>query len=116
MGVMVYCWAQGVSYPDSGDGIIFALVNSFIHSIMYPYYALTVKCPCVRWQPLRIGISLLQISCMFFGIYLRWYSESYCTPLYPERNRWVGYFGWLIYVSYAILFVKFFVDEYVLKK
>lgn len=115
--VLLFCWAQIVSYPDAGDGPIFALANSAIHSIMYPYFALAVKFKCVRWKPLRITITFLQISQMFLGLLLRYYSDTHCANsyVYPERARWVGIFGWLIYGSYMVLFLKFFYEQYVAK-
>jgi len=116
LSVMLYCWLQAISYPDSGDGILFALVNSFIHSIMYPYFALSVVFKSVRVQCIRMTITLLQISQMFIGVGLRLYYDRHCTPIYPEQQYWVGVAGWLIYGSYLLLFIKFFIDEYYLKK
>jgi len=111
--VMLYCWAQGISYPDSGDGVMFACINSCIHSIMYPYYALALKYKFARSPPIRMTITSLQISQMFFGVGLRLYSDLHCSPIHPERQRWVGIAGWTVYSSYLVLFIKFFLDEYV---
>jgi hypothetical protein len=114
--VMLYCWLLGISYPDSGDGFFFALVNSFIHSVMYPYFALSVVFKSVRSHIIRMTITLLQISQMFIGVGLRLWYDRNCTPVYPERQYLVGVAGWLIYGSYLLLFIKFFIDEYCLKK
>jgi len=111
--VMFFCWAQGVAYPDSGDGPLFAFFNSGIHSIMYPYYALALVTKVARVQSVRIAITLLQISQMFVGVVLRYLADANCKPIYPDRQRLVGYAGWIIYTSYLILFVKFFVDSYI---
>merc|ERR1711920_354065 len=113
--VMLYCWAQGIAYPDSGDGILFAFVNSFVHSIMYPYYALSITFQCVRSPIIRMSITITQISQMVLGIFLRMSYEVNCTPIYPDRQRWVGIAGWIIYGSYLLLFAKFFADQYVFK-
>jgi len=113
--VMLYCWAQGVAYPDSGDGMLFAFINSFVHSIMYPYYALSIPFPCVRHPMIRMSITILQISQMVVGILLRMSYQANCTPIYPDRQRWVGIAGWVIYGSYLFLFAKFFADQYVFK-
>jgi len=116
LSVMLYCWLSGISYPDSGDGFFFALVNSLIHSIMYPYFALSVIFKVVRSQSIRMTITLLQLSQMFIGVGLRFWYDRNCTPVHPERQYWVGIAGWLIYGSYLFLFAKFFIEEYCLEK
>jgi len=114
--VMLYTWLAGVSYPDSGDTVIFALVNSFIHSLMYPYFALAVMFKSVRSVYIRMTLTILQITQMLVGVGLRFYYDKYCTPIYPQHQDLVGKAGVLMYGSYLVLFIKFFVDEYYFKK
>ena len=95
----------------------FAFINSFIHSFMYTYYtfkAMGYHLP--RW--LAMTITLMQLSQMFVGSFLimtAYYYvyiakvECHVTPL----NITVA---GIKYISYAILFVRFFVQAYLSNK
>ena len=86
------------------SSIFFVWMNSFVHTIMYAYYA--ASCLGFRFRYKKL-ITVLQISQMFGGIgFLTWNltKENAQLPvIYP---------GLLMYASYAYLFLKFYYENY----
>lgn len=62
-GAVIACWL--VSISESSSGWIWVVLNSFIHSLMYCYYALTVF--GVR-PPFKRVLTFLQIGQFFSGL------------------------------------------------
>jgi elongation of very long chain fatty acids protein 6 len=46
--VLLFCWQIAYAQPEGGDGTYFALMNAFVHMVMYGYYALTAQFKSVR--------------------------------------------------------------------
>ena len=91
-------------------------INYFVHSIMYSYYALTsggVHLPTT----IALLITILQVLQMFIGI-------SIDLILYAYHNRFdncdydagVLCLSFFMHLSYAILFVHYFINRYIRKK
>ncbi|XP_043507923.1 elongation of very long chain fatty acids protein 6-like [Frieseomelitta varia] len=109
--VLLYTWYSCVEI--SGYSRWFVVVNSFIHSWMYSYYALKAmgfKLP--KW--LAMTITTLQIAQMFWGIlvtvsayYYAYIAQVQCNV--PVKNLT---FTTLMYLSYLILFINFFKQTY----
>jgi len=127
-----YCWA--VLYPC---GLWFAAMNLAVHTVMYFYYFLASMASTPSWG---ILVTLLQISQMIAGLLIQlmvlsyfwdgghnitlsaiWnslnpnYSYNYPLDYSPTScNADIGpiIIGILIYLSYLILFVHFFVKRY----
>merc|ERR1719510_1285019 len=110
--VMWFCWlAWAYAVPM---GIVFALMNLAVHSLMYAWYALAAA---DRWlakglKPTRIfsqTVTVLQIIQMILGITLTIYvhdREDCGNPLLVTRYA-LG-----MYSVYLVLFVHFFYRAY----
>lgn len=108
--VFVYCW-YCFAYPSASIRW-FCFMNYFVHSVMYTYYTLKAAHVYVPGFISRC-VTVIQISQMFVGmavisraIYL--YLQGYICDFDENGNI----LGTLMYLSYLILFVKFFCDAY----
>jgi hypothetical protein len=108
--VLIYTWLINVDNCPLGK--FFMIMNVFVHSLMYTYYALTavgVRVP----KPISMSITSLQISQMVGGMFFLGASTFFrfkdpnCNA--PNRSLLMGY---LIYGSYFVLFVHFFWKAY----
>lgn len=100
--VLVYVWLAHV-FARTNVYLVFTVMNAFVHVLMYFYFALTA----IRiYFPFPQFLTILQIAQMVVGSYAV-YSSGQC----PENplNWW---FGMLMYLSYFVLFSKFFLDKY----
>lgn len=105
---LYYCWdAWAVHVPNGGW---FAAMNLLVHSIMYSYYCIVQVFGRLP-NFLRMVITSLQILQMVCGTSFIVHNLMVC-PTEP-RNLWIGLF---MYVSYAVLFGEFFVDNYIRRK
>lgn len=87
--------------------IFFVWMNSLVHTIMYAYYAAT--CLGLRFK-YKYCITILQIVQMFGGLgvlYLNYHDPT-------EQQQGVVKLGLGMYLSYAVLFIRFFINTYVL--
>ncbi|KOX73201.1 Elongation of very long chain fatty acids protein 6, partial [Melipona quadrifasciata] len=100
-----------------GFGSWFSLVNTFIHSYMYSYYALKamqVRIP--KW--ISIMLTVLQIVQMFWGMVITTSAYYYVHIAQIQCNVTTSNlkFSALMYLSYLILFVNFFAQSYLSNK
>merc|ERR1711998_454698 len=67
--VMLYCW-HAYSVRSGFAGLWFAVMNYFVHSVMYFYYAMTQYSKTTRLmvKPFDIVITSLQIFQMVMGM------------------------------------------------
>jgi len=95
----------------------YVVMNSFVHSFMYTYYALRalrIRVP----RPIAMFITTIQLTQMVLGVTVNGYTYWIMSDnpnRCPHRN-WFGLkvsFG--IYVPYTILFAKLFMDSYLVK-
>jgi elongation of very long chain fatty acids protein 6 len=115
--VLLFCWYSYTHFI--GIGIWFGAMNYVVHSIMYSYYFLMSLSGFTRKIVKPIGklITVLQIAQMVVGMYVVWRAHFFqqdavgCN-VSPVMNR----AGLVMYTSYFVLFAKFFVENYVLKK
>ena len=118
--VLLYCWLiTRTTYP----GTPFSLLNAFVHSIMYYYYARTAQ--GVRPQFAKF-ITLIQLTQMVLGLLLSiafgitWYltkdHENSCDG--GETMRKSGMLPLVLiataamYFSYFLLFAQFYLERY----
>jgi hypothetical protein len=81
----------------------FTVMNTFVHVLMYLYFALA----SIRiFVPYIQILTVLQILQMVVGCYVVW-NGQYC-PEHPV----MFYGGLVMYASYFFLFAKFFWDKY----
>ena len=77
---------------------------------MYGYYAATTT----GWRNRAVAffITIGQIAQMVVGVGLLAYKTANCDIVYTANVA----FGWVIYGSYLVLFVNYFVGRYFKKK
>jgi len=111
--VLVYTWH---AYKDhTAAGRWFIMMNYFVHSLMYTYYA--VRAAGVRTpKQLSLVITSLQLAQMVMGVvvavqtYRTKLAGQYCRQTYENL-----YFSFLIYFTYFLLFAHFFYTAYLSK-
>jgi len=97
--VMLYCWFAFAL--RSHLGYWFTLMNYVVHAVMYFYYALTSLGFAPPWGS---AVTLLQIAQMAAGCALCAYSAAVGCEARGSLAAAV-----LLYASYLVLFVQFFV-------
>ena len=116
--VMVYCYFH-VAYMVV-PGQWFVVMNYFVHSIMYCYYAMRASrlFTLPRW--LMMVITVLQLSQMAVGVGINIYiyrmmstvPDFYCDERI-ETSYFYVYCAFAMYLSYFILFLHFFYTTYI---
>ncbi|MBT97056.1 MAG: hypothetical protein CL902_00305 [Dehalococcoidia bacterium] len=112
--VLLYCWhAYIVNTPP---GIWFAAINYTVHSVMYTYYAMSITGGRLRAlaRPFARYITLFQLGQMVAGALLT-AMAAYVHTENPEQcaGDETNYrLGWLMYVSYGVLFAQLFYTMY----
>lgn len=104
----LYCWyANQVSVHENCTGWPFAVMNLFVHTLMYFHYGLTAAGVRANWNVL---LTSLQLGQMIVGIYVVVSAGLLC----PNRNDFIygTYFALIMYFSYAVLFANFFIKRY----
>jgi elongation of very long chain fatty acids protein 6 len=115
--VLLFCWNSYVT--ESGSGLYFVAMNFTVHAIMYAYYgAMAARLP-MKWFPSAI-LTSLQIIQMVIGIIVvvcSWYYVTTRGEKDPgcKNDPTNLYAGAIMYTSYLMLFVQFFVDKYIMK-
>ena len=111
--VLLFTWYAVVS--QSSAGRYFIAMNFLVHSLMYSYFALqtlNIKAPLF----VSMSITTLQILQMVGGIYVIVYTRMMLLAKEPCTQTWtVVNSGLVMYGSYFLLFVQFFVKAYILK-
>jgi len=100
----IYCWHT--SHIIMNTAIYFTIINLFVHTIMYFYYALMAANNYILY-PIRKVITVIQILQMVIGVLLcsLWYKY---TENYTTAESFNNLFALLMYFSYFILFIKVF--------
>lgn len=111
--VLLYCWHCYTT--ASIPGIIFVTMNLGVHSLMYAYYFLmAMRCKPSWFNPMVITV--LQVSQMFVGVAITlvgfYYLKHDSTCAIGAENT---HAGCLLYGSYLVLFLQFFVGRYLNK-
>ena len=92
-------------------GIIMIAMNFFVHSIMYTYYAIAAIAKPPRWGK---TVTVLQIAQMVGGLLMSgailWGAKTVKNCDGQPAN---GYGIAFIYLSYLILFVRFYIGRYI---
>jgi len=114
--VLLYCWH---SYATrSAAGLWYASMNYGVHSVMYAYFGATQYSKHVReyCKPYAMYITLLQLAQMVAGIAVT--ARAMAVQAAGREcnvNKTNSILGLLMYFSYFVLFLKLFLDNYVLK-
>ncbi|CAL8113402.1 unnamed protein product [Orchesella dallaii] len=109
--VAVYCLYVADSSDPSSRW--FAVMNSFVHTIMYAYYGLKAMNLKIS-RKISMLITSVQISQMIFGMYINFL--TYFTKVKGvacDRPYWNIEVALMMYASYFMLFAHFFYRVYV---
>ncbi|XP_016995627.2 very long chain fatty acid elongase 4 [Drosophila takahashii] len=106
--MFVFCWVV-VKWVPTGSTYVPAMINSFIHIIMYSYYALSVLGPRVqkflRWKRYLTRLQLVQ----FIFIFL-WASQMLLRGC--EYGTWITLSMAIYSLPFLFMFGKFYVQNY----
>lgn len=111
--VIAWAWWAGMTLWPGGDSYFGALLNSWIHVMMYSYYALSlmkIRCP---WKKYLTQAQLLQFTTVL--VY-----TIYSAYALPEEATWRHYTAQAIQsgvmISLFFLFLSFYKKAYANKK
>lgn len=108
IATMLYCWyANQVSCLWNCTGWWFATVNLIVHTIMYTYYGLASY---GIYLPGSFIITAVQIIQMVIGMFIIIYARLSCP--FAEGYQFGFIISFMMYLSYFILFARFFVNRY----
>ena len=112
VSVLLYCWHSYVYKAPAG--ILFVVMNYFVHAIMYFYYFLMAA----KWKPKwfhPVYITTLQITQMIVGVMATILSNNLffikqSQNCFLDRSNTIA--ALIMYGSYLILFFQFFLGRY----
>lgn len=111
--VPFFCWI-GIKLAPGGPNGFFPLVNSFIHVIMYSYYALTTFGPRVQpylwWKKYLTTIQMIQFILVMCNAFNTFMSQDCKFPIL------FAYLQATVAIAFFILFAFFYHDAYHKKK
>jgi elongation of very long chain fatty acids protein 6 len=111
--VTVLMWWIGSEYYDS-FGRLF-VVNAFVHSLMYAYYALRALKISVP-RKLSMMLTTVQILQLAFGIYANYVSIAAMRQGIPCGRDWnFIYLAGAVILTFLILFINFYVKTYLFR-
>ena len=105
---MTFCWVMNQSSHLYGcHGFHFATMNFFVHFVMYSYYGL-MACRIRMPGWVSTAITTMQIIQMIIGV-----SIVSTLGMCERTDGFTVGFGAALYMSFFLLFAKFFYDRYV---
>lgn len=112
-GCMPFSVWMGVKFAAGGHSTFFALLNSFVHVIMYFYYMLAAMGPkyqkYIWWKKYLTTFQMVQFVCIFTHQFQLLFTE--CD--YPKGFMvWIGFHG----VMFLFLFSDFYKVKYTSSK
>ncbi|CAG7633529.1 unnamed protein product [Allacma fusca] len=109
VATLLMCWYGFEFYDTFGR---YFIINTFVHSIMYPYYALKavkVKIP----KRASKAITRIQILQMFAGLYVNFYGFYYLASGRPcQRDMRQVYLSGVVIFIFVVLFINFYKQSY----
>ncbi|EDW41049.1 elongation of very long chain fatty acids protein 4 [Drosophila sechellia] len=106
--MFLFCWIY-VKWLPTGSIFFPSMINSFVHVIMYSYYALSVLGPRFQkflwWKRYLTGLQLVQ-----FTIILFWASQLVFRGC--EYGKWLTPIGAAYMVPFLFMFGRFYAQKY----
>ena len=107
--VPLFCWI-GIKLAPGGPNGFFPLINSFIHVIMYSYYALTTFGPRIQpylwWKKYLTSLQMLQFIAVMINAAKTFMSQDCKFPLL------FSYLQATVASAFLILFAMFYRNAY----
>jgi len=107
--VPLFCWI-GIKLAPGGPNGFFPLVNSFIHVIMYSYYALTTFGqriqPYLWWKKYLTTLQMIQFVLVMLNAFKTFMSQDCKFPIL------FAYLQATVAIAFFILFAFFYHDAY----
>lgn len=111
--VPLFCWI-GIKLAPGGPNGFFPLINSFIHVVMYMYYALTTFGPRVQpylwWKKYLTKLQMLQFVLVMINATFTFMSPGCKFPIL------FAYLQATVASTFLILFAMFYRDAYYKRK
>lgn len=106
---MIWIWWSGVTYVAGGLSFWNAILNCFVHTIMYLYYALSVLGPRVQkflwWKRYLTQLQLIQFVAIFVHSVYNTLSDCRFTKAFTAAAA-------LYSTSLLLLFANFYIKSY----
>ncbi|XP_062136211.1 elongation of very long chain fatty acids protein 4-like [Drosophila sulfurigaster albostrigata] len=106
--MFLICWIV-VKWIPTGSTFVPALMNSFVHIIMYGYYSLSALGPRLHpylwWKRYLTRLQLLQ-----FTLGLAWGVQAIASGC--QYQPWLSYTGVAYMLSFLFLFGRFYAQKY----
>lgn len=107
---VVILWWIAAKWIAGGTSFIPAIINSFVHVVMYTYYGLSMF-PSLKkylwWKRYLTQFQMIQF-CMLF-VHSFYVVVSDCRLIYPP---WMAGVSWLYMITLLLLFGKFYLATY----
>lgn len=111
--VPLFCWI-GIKLAPGGPNGFFPLINSFIHVIMYLYYALSTLGPKIQpflwWKKYLTRLQMIQFILVMINAAYTFMSPNCKFPIL------FAYLQGAVATAFFILFAMFYKDTYKQKK
>lgn len=110
--LMAGTWWLGVKYSAGGLGTFHALINSFVHMVMYSYYAIAAMGPkyqkYIWWKKYLTSFQMIQFVAIFgHMINIIWF---YPDCKFPQAFKYIiAAYGTIFFV----LFSNFWIENYI---
>lgn len=110
----IYCWyANQITCVFNCTGWSFAVMNLFVHTLMYTHYGLAAAGIHFNWNVL---LTSLQLTQMIVGMFIVSFAAGSCANAGAWQFQLGSIFALIMYLTYAILFANFFYKRYCGKK
>jgi elongation of very long chain fatty acids protein 7 len=103
----ISAWA-GTFFAPVGHGSMIALLNSFVHIVMYGYYAITAMGLTTIAKMMKKSITTIQLT--QFVIVMTHSFQLLFTEC--DYNKWVAYFYGVYALMFFVLFMSFYIQSY----
>ena len=106
--MMAFIAYTTVKFAPGGHGLLLAIVNSYVHVIMYVYYLLaSLKYDTTSWKKHITHVQFVQFVILLFHFGRPIFLGNYCK--YPSFLHWYGFLQSLVMIY---LFGKFYIRSY----
>uniref|UniRef100_A0A1I7ZRE5 Elongation of very long chain fatty acids protein n=1 Tax=Steinernema glaseri TaxID=37863 RepID=A0A1I7ZRE5_9BILA len=109
--VLIYTVHSGAEH--TAPGRVFIVMNYFAHSVMYTYYAVTASGLKPRkW--ISMCVTSIQLGQMLAGVLVTFvvYKIKVDDNMSCQQSMGNLYLAFIIYLTFALLFLQFFVNNY----